>query len=138
MRLQPVKEAETDNQAVNASNRIQKLARSRSASLDTLTSSIMSTSSPTNGSPEKLGQGSRKSSLNAFTTPPSGDKESDDDGYVTAEDENDTTAENQSLQGRASPGVEVATIPTTPHDATPVENASSQSGVRGLMGRMRL
>jgi hypothetical protein len=25
--------------------------------------------------------------LNAFTTPPSGDKESDDSGYVTAEDD---------------------------------------------------
>ena len=100
----------------------------------------MSTSSPTNGSPEKLGQGegSRKSSFNAFTTPPSGDKESDDDGYVTAEDEDDATAENQSLQGRARGGGEDPTIEATPPDAAPVENTSGQSGVRGLMGRMRL
>ena len=100
----------------------------------------MSTSSPTNGSPEKLGQGegSRKSSLNAFTTPPSGDKESDDDGYVTAEDEDDTTAERESLPGPASRGVEDPTIEASPPDATPVETSSRQSGVRGLMGRMRL
>ena len=99
----------------------------------------MSTSSPTNASPEKLGQGSRKSSLNAFTTPPSGDKESDDDGYVTAED--DPEGPNRTLR-EVSPDSgagtnrdhEGATRGTS--DETSVE--PGQSGVRGLMGRMRL
>jgi len=79
-----------DDQAVNASNRMRNLARSRSGSLDTLTSSIMSQStSPINGSPEKVGEGSRKSSLNAVSTPSSAKVagESDEEGYVTAEDE---------------------------------------------------
>ena len=133
-------EYETDKQAVNASNRIQRLARSRSGSLDTLTSSIMSTSSPPNTSPEKIGQGSRKSSLNAFTTTAGGDRESDDSGYVTAEDEDDlgqaTTAAERKTPPPVSRGVEHSTIRTTPPEAPPTE--PSGSGVRGLMGRMRL
>ena len=98
----------------------------------------MSTSSPTNASPEKLGtgEGSRKSSLNAFTAP--GDKESDDDGYVTAEDD---PAEPHRTLREVLPDTgagtnrdhEGATRGTS--DETAVE---SQSGVRGLMGRMRL
>jgi hypothetical protein len=131
---------ETDNQAVNASNRIQRLARSRSGSLDTLTSSIMSTSSPSNASPEKIGQGSRKSSLNAFTTTAGGDRESDDSGYVTAEDEDDSgqgsTAAERETAPPASRGIEDPTTRTTPLEAPPME--PSGSGVRGLMGRMRL
>jgi hypothetical protein len=99
----------------------------------------MSTSSPTNASPEKLGQGSRKSSLNAFTAP-GGDRESDDSGYVTAEDEDDlgqsSTAAERETPAPVSRGVEDSTI-TTPPEAASVENASG-SGVRGLMGRMRL
>jgi hypothetical protein len=101
----------------------------------------MSTSSPTNASPEKIGQGSRKSSLNAFTAP-SGDRESDDSGYVTAEDEDDlgqgTTAAERETGAPVSRGVEAPTSRTTPPEAAPVENASGSGGMRGLMGRMRL
>lgn len=101
----------------------------------------MSNSSPTNASPEKLGQGSRKSSLNAFTAP-SGDRESDDSGYVTAEDEDDVgqattaTASERQTPAPTSRGVEGSTMTTSPLDAPPTE--PSGSGVRGLMGRMRL
>lgn len=98
----------------------------------------MSTSSPTNASPEKICQGSRKSSLNAFTGP--GDRESDDSGYVTAEDEDDlgqgTTAAKRETPALVSREVEDPTTRTTAPDAPPME--PSGSGVRGLMGRMRL
>jgi hypothetical protein len=103
----------------------------------------MSSSSPTNASPEKLGQGSRKSSLNAFTAA-GGDRESDDSGYVTAEDEEEsgqatTARDGKDLPGSASRGDEDSTMTSTPPEPAPMENASSASGgMRGLMGRMRL
>lgn len=128
-------------QAVNASNRMRNLARSRSGSLDTLTSSIMS-SSPVQGSPEKLGEGSRKSSLNTFTTPPlnnmNGGQESDEDGYVTAEDEETSRPGKRTSPDHASPTISTPTSTSTrPEQSAPMENASS-SGIRGLMGRLRL
>jgi len=108
--------------------------------------------SPINGSPEKVGEGSRKSSLNAVSTPPSAKVagESDEEGYVTAEDEDEDedgdvegdrtiTAQPETVQ-QARPGPEV---PSTAAEGMPeersasTENASS-SGIRGLMGRMRL
>jgi hypothetical protein len=77
--------------------------------------------------------------LNAFTAP--GDRESDDSGYVTAEDEDESgqgsTAANRETPAPVNRGVEDPTIRTTPPEAAPVEKASG-SGVRGLMGRMRL
>jgi hypothetical protein len=78
--------------------------------------------------------------LNAFTAP-GGDRESDDSGYVTAEDEDESgqssTAGGRETAAPASRGVEDPTRRTTPPEDAPVENASG-SGVRGLMGRMRL
>lgn len=120
---------------------MRNLARSRSGSLDTLTSSIMS-SSPVQGSPEKLGEGSRKSSLNTFTTPPLSNmggregQESDDDGYVTAEDEETSRPGKRTSPDHASPTISTPTS-TRPDQTVPMENASS-SGIRGLMGRLRL
>jgi hypothetical protein len=77
--------------------------------------------------------------LNTFTAP-SGDRESDDSGYVTAEDEDDSgqgsTAAERETAAPVSRGIEDPTIRTTPSDAPPTE--PSGSGVRGLMGRMRL
>ena len=138
-----------DDQAVNASNRMRNLARSRSGSFDTLTSSIMSQSaSPINGSPEKVGEGSRKSSLNAVSTPPSAKVagESDEEGYVTAEEEDGDGEGDRTVtalpetvsETRMSPEVpSTATGSATEERSVQMENASS-SGIRGLMGRMRL
>jgi hypothetical protein len=79
--------------------------------------------------------------LNAFTAP-SGERESDDSGYVTAEDEDDlgqgTTAVERESLAPVSRGVEDSTIRTTPPEAAPAENAGGSGGMRGLMGRMRL
>jgi hypothetical protein len=79
--------------------------------------------------------------LNAFTAP-SGDRESDDSGYVTAEDEDDlgqgTTAVEREIRAPVSKGGEDTTIRTRPPDAAPAENAGGSGGMRGLMGRMRL
>jgi hypothetical protein len=80
--------------------------------------------------------------LNAFTTTAGGDRESDDSGYVTAEDEDDlgqgTTATERETAAPASRGVEAPTNTTSPPEDAPVENASGSGGMRGLMGRMRL
>lgn len=77
--------------------------------------------------------------MNAFTAP-SGDRESDDSGYVTAEDEDDlgqgSTAAERETPAPVSRGVEDSTSTSSPLDASPTE--PSGSGVRGLMGRMRL
>lgn len=155
--------AKTNKQAVNASNRIRTLARSRSSSLDTLTSSIMSTSqsqtqSPVNTSPEKMGEGSgsgsRKSSLNTLTMPPSSGRQhghghgsdEEDDGYVTAEDEG--VSGSSTGAGVATPSTartehgDSTMIREPPDISSPTASASasasSSSGLKGLMGRMRL
>lgn len=79
--------------------------------------------------------------MNAFTAP-GGDRESDDSGYVTAEDEDDSgqgsTAAKRETPAPASRGVETPTSTTSPPEDAPVENASRSGGMRGLMGRMKL
>ena len=95
--------------------------------------------SPVNGSPEKLGQGSRKSSLNAFTTPPSGDKESDDSGYVTAEDEEEPAVGRNVLHDAGTRRDVVADdVDRKEEGASASSPPETASGMRGLMGRMRL
>jgi hypothetical protein len=97
--------------------------------------------SPTPQSPEKLGEGSRKSSLNAFSTPPvKEDKESDEDGYVTAEDEDEeATLAVDKTQERPieGPGHSRTLETATPPGSAPMDTSAS-SGIRGLMGRIRL